>query len=89
MYATRSATCVFEITGPQTGMKGRFGFFDSPRPCVMIFVSALHSQRLADDVQRRHERRDAAAAEVTVAGRTRELDEVVCPGSDVRVDPRR
>ena len=41
MYATRSATCVFEITGPQTGMKGRFGFFDSPRPCVMIVVSAL------------------------------------------------
>ena len=39
MYATRSATCVFEITGPQTGMKGRFGFFDSPRPCVMIRVS--------------------------------------------------
>ena len=40
MYATRSATCVFEITGPQTGMNGRFGFFDSPRPCVMIRVSA-------------------------------------------------
>ena len=39
MYAARSATCVFEITGPQTGMKGRFGFFDSPRPCVMIRVS--------------------------------------------------
>ena len=31
----------------------------------MIVVSAFDSQRLADDVQRRHERRDAATAEVS------------------------
>ena len=34
-------TWLFEITGPQTGMYGRLGFFDSPRPCVMIVVSRM------------------------------------------------
>ena len=32
-------TCVFEITSPQTGMYGCFGFADSPRPWSMMCVS--------------------------------------------------
>src|SRR5579871_1832933 len=39
MYATRFETCVFDITSPQTGMYGCFGFADSPRPWSMICVS--------------------------------------------------
>jgi hypothetical protein len=39
MYATRSVTCVEEITGPQTGMYGFCGFSDSPSPWLMIVLS--------------------------------------------------
>jgi hypothetical protein len=38
-YATRSETCRAEMTWPQTGMYGAFGFADSPRPWLMIVVS--------------------------------------------------
>ena len=85
MYATRSVTWVFEITGPQTGMKGRFGFFDSPRPCVMIRVSVatVSACRLAES---RHVGRDAAAAERAVARGAGELDEIVGSRGDMRID---
>ena len=39
MYSTRSATWLFEITGPQTGMYGFCGFADSPSPWLMIELS--------------------------------------------------
>ena len=39
----------FEITAPQTGMYGLFGFADSPRPWSMIVRQLRDGQRLADD----------------------------------------
>ena len=39
MYATRSETWRFEMTAPQTGMYGFFGFADSPSPWLMMWLS--------------------------------------------------
>ena len=36
MYATSSPTWRLEITAPQTGMYGFFGFADSPSPWLMM-----------------------------------------------------
>jgi hypothetical protein len=49
----------------------------------------LRGQELADLLERRHVRRDAAPSLLTVAGRARELHEDVRAGCDLWIDPRR
>ena len=88
MYEIRSDTCGSEITWPQTGMYGRVGFADSPRPWLMIVRSCAAVSEVAPR-QRRDVRRDASASLHAVALGAGERDEVVRAGGDVRVDGRR
>ena len=69
-----------EMTPPQTGMYGLVGFADSPSPWSMIERSCAACSCFARG-ERRHVRRDAAAALFAVTLRARELHEVVRPAA--------